>query len=211
MDLLTKLHTDPFVLIHKRLEDITTDIDLLDEVELVRHDRYLDPEKKIEFLAGRCLIKEVLGELLGRPPDTINLSMTESGKPYYKQEGEELVHFNLSHTQKDFTLGVSLKPIGVDMEPEKDNISLDSMRTFLADDELQQLKSMPDSEQSNQVLKLFTAKEAFIKATDKRYGLDEIVFKCTNGCWDLKAPTCDCLIEHSTYESFFVAVSVDLD
>ena len=200
----------PFILIQKRQEGIVPDLSFLDEAELLRHHRYLDNRKKQEFLAGRSFLKQELGEVLGKAPASISLSISENGKPYYKEEGEKQVHFNLSHGGGYFVLGLSHNPIGVDLEKKRE-VSFEVMQPILGDIEAAQLAEIPAGQRSAQILNLFTAKEAFIKATDKRYGLDEIGFSYSNGSWKLISPECKVQFEYVEHNELVIAVSVDLE
>ena len=199
----------PFTLIQKSQEDIDLDLSLLDEKELARYNRYLNTNKRDEFLAGRCLIKRELAETLGTAPADIILSISDNGKPYYQKAGNEQIHFNLSHGSGFYILALSSNPIGVDLEKKRE-VSFDVMQPILADQEAAQLAKLPDGERSDQILKLFTAKEAFIKATDKRYGLDEITFTLSNGSWNLTSPECKVEFHHVDHENLEIAISIDL-
>ena len=207
---LADIHGVPFILIQKRQEEIVPDLSFLDEAELLRHNRYLDNRKKQECLAGRSFLKQELGQVLGKAPASISLSISENGKPYYKDEGEKQVHFNLSHGGGYFVLGLSLNPIGVDLEKKRE-VSFEGMQPILGDMEAAQLAEISDGERSAQILNLFTAKEAFIKATDKRYGLDEIGFSYSNGSWKLLSPECKVQFEYVGHNELVIAVSVDLE
>ncbi|MBL4577155.1 MAG: 4-phosphopantetheinyl transferase family protein, partial [Flavobacteriales bacterium] len=70
------------------------------------------------------------------------------------------------------------------------------------------LDAIPKEDRSDLGLKLFTAKEAFIKATDKQYGLDEIEFVLVEGSWSLQLPKRNCTLEHIIHEDIVIAISV---
>ena len=209
MNLLNQLHAAPYVLIQKRQDEITADLNLLDVVELERYHRYIDVKKREEFLIGRSLIKTEIAEVFNIAPTAIILSLSDNGKPLFEQEGGEQVHFNLSHSSRYFVLALSLKPIGVDLEKKRE-VSVESMLPILSDSEARKLTEIPDKDRSAQVLNLFTAKEAFIKATDKKYGLDEINFDYSGGFWKLASPQCNCLIQHIKHQQFVIAISIVL-
>lgn len=210
MALLTELRSQPYILIQNELNEISVDMNMLSETELARHDRFIDVKKRAEFLAGRCMIKQVLGKVLGKAPETIVLPLTNNGKPYCEQEGEEQVHFNLAHGSGYFVLALSLNSIGVDIERKREMV-LDVMQPILSALEAGLVSELPIAEQSEQILKLFTAKEAFIKATDKKYGLDEIEFLLQDSEWVLRSPEHDVSIEHIENREILIAISVDLE
>lgn len=207
MAALYELHQSSFIHIQKQLDQIDPDIKLLDGAELERHKRFLDERKKNEFLVGRCFIKRELASLLGIMPDEVALSLSANGKPQYVREGEEQVHFNLSHGSGHFVLGFSLNPIGVDLEKKRE-VSLEVMQPILSDLEAKALANVPDELRSRSILSLFTIKEAFIKSTDKKYGLDEISFDLKDGYWQLISPQVNCSLQHIEHKELIIAVSV---
>jgi len=205
---LADINSAPFILIEKRQEEIVPDLKLLDEAELQRHSRFLDTRKKQEFLAGRSFLKQELAEMLGEAPASILLSISDNGKPFYDMEEGKQVHFNLSHGDGCFLLGLSFSPIGVDLEKKRE-VSFEVMQPILGEGEVLQLIKIPDTDRSVQLLKLFTAKEAFIKATDKRYGLNEIGFTYSNGSWMLTSPKCKMYFESVEHTELVIAVCID--
>ena len=178
-----------FTLVMKEQHEIRPDLELLDPVEHVRYQRLLSPEKQLEFLTGRTFLKSVLAEYLNVSPQSISLSLTPTGKPYLPTVSEtNVLFFNLSHAEGHYLIGLSKYPIGVDIEPYR-QIDLTHFRHFLTSDELQQLMELPGTKCSPMFFRLFTAKEAFLKATDKGWPLDAIQFQLEGQQWKLTAPS----------------------
>ena len=186
---------DEYILLQKQQEDISVDIGLLDEEELHRYNRYIDSSKKAEFLAGRCLLKQELSMMSQMAPKDICVSLSANGKPYYKGSKMEYPHFNLAHSNGVLAMTFSKFPIGVDIEYQKD-VSTESLHPFLSDQERYILDNQTGTEQKESLIHLFTMKEAFIKASDKKWGLDLISFNWNQGGWQLQQPMVNC--------SFFV-------
>lgn len=178
-----------YQLLIKEQHEIMPDLSLLDADELARYRRLLNPEKQLELLTGRTFLKHVLADRLDIAPKAISLSVTPMGKPYLPALSETTMpFFNLSHSSEYYLIGLSSYPIGVDIELPQ-TIELTTVRHFLSPDEYQQLKSLPKSLHSTTFFRLFTAKEAFMKATDKWWPLDNIHFHLDHQHWKLTSPS----------------------
>ncbi|GAB3953496.1 hypothetical protein GCM10028805_37330 [Spirosoma harenae] len=201
--------TDTFTLVKKEQPEIRPDFDLLDTEEQTRYQRYLSPQKRLEFLTGRTFLKRVLAEYLDIPPPSILLSLTATGKPYLGPVvGTNLPFFNLSHAAGHYLIGLSNHPIGVDIEPYR-SIDLTRFRHFISPDEFEQLMELPENERSTLFFRLFTAREAFLKATDKRWSLDAIQFQLKNQDWHLTAPKNTFQFAQTDYEGCCITVCTD--
>ncbi len=93
---------------------------LLNDEEYQTYCFYRFPEKKMEYLVGRYLLKTLLAYYLGKAPEDIVISRGEHGKPYLSVGETDFpfeIKFNLSHSNGivvcAFTLGEEL---GVDVE-----------------------------------------------------------------------------------------------
>ncbi|MBD2705059.1 4'-phosphopantetheinyl transferase superfamily protein [Spirosoma sp. BT702] len=199
-----------FTLIEKEQHEITPDFKVLDTLERVRYQRYLNPQKQLEFLTGRTFLKNVLAKYLDVLPQSISLSLTANGKPYLaKSAGINVPFFNLSHAAGHYLIGLSRYPIGVDIEPYR-WVELMRFRHFLSQGEYQQLTELPEIEQSKMFFKLFTAKEAFLKATDKAYPLDAIQFQLNNQEWQLTCPESSFQFTQTNYEGCCITVCTNM-
>ena len=178
-----------YELIERGQDDIVPDIRLLDVGERDRYDRLKLPQKQLEFLTGRTLLKHTLADRLGIDPQAVSLVLTATGKPYLRDAmHQEIPRFNLSHANGRYLLGLSDYPIGVDIELVRP-ITFAQVSPFLHPAELYELLQPPEAERARSFFRLFTAKEAFIKATDKRWPLDSIAFSLHNQRWELTSPT----------------------
>lgn len=177
-----------YELMERDQADIVPDIRLLDAGERARYDRLKLPKKQLEFLTGRTLLKHTLADRLGIDPHAVSLALTATGKPYLCDTmHQEMLHFNLSHANGRYLIGLSDCPIGVDIELIRP-ITFAQVSPFLNPTELYQLLQTPETERARSFFQLFTAKEAFIKATDKRWPLDSIAFSLHNQRWELTSP-----------------------
>lgn len=76
---------------------------LLDEEEQAAYGRYRLLRSRVEYLAGRLLVKNRLARLLGMPSGDIRLIKADGGKPYAAVEPELAkrlgLFFNLTHAE----------------------------------------------------------------------------------------------------------------
>lgn len=103
--------------------------------------------------AGWLLQYALLQE--GITPEEQILEKTELGKPYLPAHPE--VHFNLSHSGHWAVCAISRDPVGVDVELPRCSAKI--AHRFFQPEELDGLELIPD-----QLNRLWTAKEAFVKA-----------------------------------------------
>ena len=199
-----------FNLVKKEQHEIRPDLGLLDTVEQVHYQRLLSPKKQLEFLTGRTFLKSVLAEYLDVSSQSISLSLTATGKPYLPIMAEVNVpFFNLSHAEGHYLIGLSRYPIGVDIEPYRP-IGLTRFRHFMSPDEFQQLSKLPETECSSMFFRLFTTKEAFLKATDKGWPLDAIRFQQEGQQWKLTAPRSSFQFAQADHVGCCLAICVDV-
>ena len=201
-----------YILLQKNISDISADLALLDKVERKRYDRLLDDAKKAEFLAGRSFLKQELADMAHVTPEDIELTLSTDGKPSF-QLGESdnyrmsYPHFSISHSEGVVVLAFAKFPVGVDLESGK-NHSLDSLKPIFTEEEYSVLEQMSLIDQQMELVRLFTMKEAFIKATDKKWGLDQISFEWRVNAWKLHSPSVNC--EFYLHESEDSQISVCL-
>lgn len=104
--------------------------------------------------AGAGWLLQYALEQAGIPKEAQVLEKTELGKPYLKNHPH--IHFSLSHSGSWAVCAVGDEPLGVDVELPRCTIEI--AKRFFRPDEL------PETEDSDQLLRLWTAKEAFLKA-----------------------------------------------
>ena len=198
-----------YQLVTKEQHEISPDESLLDADERARYQRYIGSQKKLEFLTGRTLLKQVLADRLGVTPQSVSLSVTANGKPYLPALVEtSLPFFNLSHANGTYLIGLSKCPIGVDIELPRP-IELATIRHFLTPNEYQQIKSLPKSMHSTLFFRLFTAKEALLKATDKWWKLDDIQLTLEHLDWKLATSGDSFQFYQTDYKDHYIAICLD--
>ena len=143
---------------------------LLNDEERARADRFIFEIHRNRFICAHGLLRTLLGQVLGVPPEDVAFATEAGGKPILAtalQTRPERLHFNLSHSGDYGLLGVSWgRVIGVDLEilrSTTDHAAL-ARRCFSAD-EVADWKALPPAEREDGFFLAWTRKEAFIKAT----------------------------------------------
>ena len=96
----------------------------------------------------------------GIPVTQQHFSKTELGKPYLEEHPD--IHFSLSHSGNWAVCAVSCDPVGVDVELPR--CTLDIGKRFFRPEELEGLDALPHLLCRDQLNRLWTAKESFVKA-----------------------------------------------
>ncbi|MEB3220232.1 MAG: 4'-phosphopantetheinyl transferase superfamily protein [Nostocales cyanobacterium 94392] len=140
---------------------------MLSEDELVRAKRFHFEQHQQRFIAGRGILRSILGRYLDVEPSKIQFGYEPRGKPFLDQSYHTNLGFNLSHSQ-DFALyAVSLSDsIGVDLEwinSITDVLSL--AKKFFSLSEFTKIKSATPHQQQQLFFRYWTCKEAYLKAT----------------------------------------------
>lgn len=144
---------------------------MFDEGERRRAARFAFARHRVQFIAAHALLRGCLGHLCGRPPGVWRFTAGAHGKPSAWLEGEPApLSFNLSHTEG--IAGVAAiagadRPLGFDLEPLSRKVELKIARRFFAPPEIAWLETLAAERRAEGFLRLWTLKEAFIKATGK--------------------------------------------
>lgn len=151
-------------------------IDLLDEFEKNRMNRYFRYVDKQGFLVRRGILRILLAEYLNRLPGEIRISQEKNKKPAIGDAAVNL-HFNLSYSNAYVVVAIADSPVGIDIE----RVDL----AFDYHDIIHQHFSIREKEYVRQsdrppykFYELWTRKEAILKAIAK--GITD----------DLKAASC---------------------
>ena len=136
---------------------------LLAEDERERAARFRFERHRNHYIAGRGMLRELLGRYLGQRPEDLVFSYSEYGKP--KLTGSEL-RFNLAHSGELALFAFGLHDaLGVDLEAERPlHDALAIARRFFSPAEREALASLPEDQQAAAFFRCWTRKEAFIKA-----------------------------------------------
>jgi 4'-phosphopantetheinyl transferase len=150
---------------------VTGWLSTLDEIERARAARFVFPRHRVQFITAHVLVRTALGRLCGVPPAAWRFVADAHGKPSaWLEDGPAPVSFNLSHTEGMVGLAIRLGAgwaIGFDLEPVARTVDLAVADRFFAAREVAWLGGLAESARAEGFVRLWTLKEAFIKATGK--------------------------------------------
>lgn len=146
----------------------------LTDEERVRAARYRHTETQQQFAWGRSLLRYVVGRLLDCPPPQVPLAYGPRGQPYVDLSRTiqpaalpfTVLGVNISHTSDCVLLALSRsRAVGIDIEQTgRDTNCLGLARRYFAPREVTQLEALPAADQRAAFFRIWTQKEAFIKA-----------------------------------------------
>jgi 4'-phosphopantetheinyl transferase len=166
---------------HASLAVSDSDIDrlsgMLSAEELQRARRFRVEKAKKRFIAARSALRIVLGRASGTDPREVVFAFGANGKPRLAEGGP---CFNASDSGDVVAIGLAREELGVDIEvkrPMARRIRL--ARRICTARELEQFESLPAAERGIEILRLWTCKEAALKAvgTGLRGGLRNVEFE----------------------------------
>jgi 4'-phosphopantetheinyl transferase len=152
--------------------------------ELIRAERFYFPHHQQSFIAGRGILRTILGFYLGIEPVKVQFDYQPRGKPFltsiFDYSG---ICFNLSHSQGLGLCAVSYqRQIGIDIEHIRPVSDLDSLaKRFYLPSEYLMVRSQGDDQKSDIFFRYWTCKEAYLKATGE--GLAQL--EQVGVCWSL--------------------------
>jgi 4'-phosphopantetheinyl transferase len=146
---------------------------MLAEDERARAARFRFERDRNHFIAGRGVLREMLGRFLGQPGEALKISYSDYGKPFLP--GKRL-QFNLAHSGGLALYAFCLDdPVGVDVEVERElSDALQISGRFFSPTERAVLRTLPEEEIIPAFFRCWSRKEAFIKAVGEglSYPLD---------------------------------------
>ena len=141
---------------------------LLDADEQARAKRLRSPGHRRRFVAAHGFVRTVLGRYLAVPPETIRFSPGPHGKPVLVPPFDgESVHFNLSHSHGLALCAIARgREVGVDIERVRTGAAaLAIAARFFSPREQAALRALPAAAVYPAFFRLWTCKEAYVKAT----------------------------------------------
>lgn len=149
--------------------------------ELRRAERFLMDRHRVRFIAGRARLRALLARYLGRRPGELEFHYEALGKPGLAPQQNTLgLQFNFSNSHTLGLLAVSPRsePLGADVEHLRELHDLLGLaRRFFDASESEALLRLTDGAQRAAFFRLWTRKEAFLKAVGKglTFPLNEVV------------------------------------
>ncbi|MBU0455521.1 MAG: 4'-phosphopantetheinyl transferase superfamily protein [Pseudomonadota bacterium] len=152
------------IYIPERSDQLSACWNSLDESERLRADRFFLAADRQRFLIAHGLLRKVLSLYVDQPPEALQFTYGESGKPYVLQSSPGRVQFSLSHSRDCAVIAVTQNDdVGVDIEyidPRKKTKRI-AERYF---SDLEYAYYHQAKEKDVTFYQLWTAREAFIKA-----------------------------------------------
>lgn len=132
--------------------------------ERERAARFLFDRHRTAFVAARGTLRELLGEYLECLPAEVEFSYSSHGKPSLASPASTL-HFNLSHSggiaAAAFSIGC--EP-GIDVERVDRKVDLAVADSYFSPSEIERLHALPAADRPSAFFRIWTRKEAFVKA-----------------------------------------------
>ncbi len=141
----------------------------LSTAERARADRYRLPLLRARFIAARGILRTILAAHLGTSPCTLSLDADPLGKP--RLTGSAL-EFNLAHSD-DRALYVVAdgRRVGIDVERVRGDLADTGVaRRLFAPSDAARLESLPPGPRCQEFFRLWTLKEAYVKARGEGLG-----------------------------------------
>ena len=161
--------TDP-----DRVTDATILVQLatiLDEDERARHDKFVFPNDRHDFLVSHAFLRCVLARHADVHPAAWRFTANRHGRPEIATPAIAGLHFNLSHTRGLVAVAVAWeREVGVDVENTSRSAPLDVAKRMFADDELHAMRMLAPS-RDKRFFELWTLKEAYAKARWQGFAL----------------------------------------
>ncbi|MGB7412600.1 MAG: 4'-phosphopantetheinyl transferase superfamily protein [Thermosynechococcaceae cyanobacterium] len=146
--------------------------------EQMRSQRFIRPIDQQRFVMTRGHLRWLLGQYLNMDAAAVQFTYGEKGKPMVAEVSDSGLEFNLSHSHDTALIAVRLgAALGVDLEQISPDVDYTGItKRFLTYRERQAVFNQPVSDRCQVFFKIWTRKEACIKALGGSIGehLDQI-------------------------------------
>ncbi|MBA4186659.1 MAG: hypothetical protein C0467_01435 [Planctomycetaceae bacterium] len=133
----------------------------LTDEEQERADRYKIAKPRHQFVTGRGLVRQILGNCLGIGPRDVPITYTGAGKPILASGG---LHFNVTHTDAIALIALANSPVGVDVEQVRKLANPAGLvERFFSVAECAAYRKLAPEWQMRGFFRAWTCKEAIIK------------------------------------------------
>lgn len=166
-------------------ETVSRLTDHLNDAERDRAGRFVNPDVGERFRCARGLLRHVLGRRLGLPARDLRFAVEPGGRPYLESaSGETPPAFSLSHSHDCIAIAIAdAGPIGIDVEKRRAGTPMDAIiRRFFKPAEHEAWEALPEAERKPAFLRLWTRKEAILKALGLGLtGLEKLTISLEDG------------------------------
>jgi len=141
--------------------------DFLSPDELSRAGGFHADRDRRRFIIGRGALRSVLSRYLGVPPAALEFRYGPHGKPALSLEpGKRDLRFSVSHCRDRALYAVAQsRDVGIDVECVRADIPAEAIAArFFSAHETAGLRTLPPADRPRAFFRLWTRKEAFLKA-----------------------------------------------
>ena len=137
--------------------------------EVARTARFHFEHLRRRYVVSRGVLRLLLGRTLSVPAGEIRFQYGAKGKPSLATEHQSDVQFNVAHSHELALVALMRGPaLGVDVEYRRQLDDAERIaRRFFSPQEVEALMLAPAAERNAAFFRIWTRKEAFIKATGK--------------------------------------------
>ena len=150
-----------------------------------RADRFYFERDRKHFIAGRGILRSILGRYLNLEPAQLEFSYGSRGKPALANlDMGETLSFNLSHSHELALYAIAHTSwVGIDLEHIRPMDKVEQLvKRFFSAREYAVICSLPDDQKQEAFFRAWTCKEAYLKAIgDGLPGLDGVEVSLTPG------------------------------
>jgi 4'-phosphopantetheinyl transferase len=137
-----------------------------------RADRFVTAELTRRSIVCRGVLRRLLSTVLKIHPEEIGFVTGPHGKPAVVPEQSQEVEFNVSHSRDTALIAIARRIVGVDVEAVDDKTPRDELAArFFSEIECRDYFSLPAELRTAAFYRLWTCKEAYIKATGQGLSL----------------------------------------
>ena len=134
--------------------------------EQLRSERFYFEQHRHRFIAGRGILRIILGRYLGIEPQQLQFCYASSGKPALAETGSS-IRFNLSHSQGLALYAVTRdRQVGIDLEQLRPTADVEQIaKRFFSAQEYAAIQALSPDQKQEAFFRYWTCKEAYLKAT----------------------------------------------
>ncbi len=150
----------------KNRDSIMHNMYLINDAEKERYNRFISEKDKLRFACGRIFSKMIAAAYLGLKAEDIHICADKNSKPKIK-EHSNILKYNISHSGDMVLIAFSVYgEIGIDIEQFDPGINVSEMYSVFHSEEI---KALADGDRKKIFYRIWTAKEAYVKAVGKGF------------------------------------------
>jgi len=143
---------------------------LLSDDERARADRFVVAGDRERFTVARGSLRRLLASYIAVAADALSFAYGAHGKP--SLAGKSGLRFNLSHAADSAMIAIAVqREVGIDIEATMRDVDVDGVaRKTFSSDECVRLAALAPAERRAAFFRIWTRKEAYVKARGEGFG-----------------------------------------